>query len=89
MAKEYEGVCTNCGEETTVYQVDECTALCEDCIDELDYIECDECNELWAWDALRFYHLIDGRTLCENCAEDLLDDDEITEDDIESISDFQ
>lgn len=89
MAKRYTGTCTNCGEEDVeVTLIDEETSLCDDCIEELDYIECDCCHELWKWDALLFYHLKDGRTLCENCADDLMEDGELSDDDIESIDDY-
>ena len=88
MAQEYEGICDNCREETTVYLVDEGTSLCEDCLADLDYIECDCCHEFWAWDAVPFYNLKDGRTLCSNCYENLLEDGELQQSDIESISDF-
>ena len=88
MAEKYTGKCSNCGKDNIVVSlIDEETSLCEKCIDELDYIECDECEELWLWDAVKFYNLKDGRTLCENCAEELLDDEIIVDDDIESISD--
>lgn len=89
MADRYVGTCTNCGEEDIeVTLIDEETSLCDDCIDELDYIECDECHELWLWDAVKFYHVNDGRTLCQHCAENLLADEDITEEDIESVDDF-
>lgn len=89
MATEYIGTCTECGKENTkVTLIDECTSLCDKCIDELDYIECDECHELWRWDAVKFYNLKDGRTLCEWCGDNLLEDEEITDEDIDSISDF-
>ena len=88
MAEKTFDICTECGEETEVTVVDEVTRLCEECLNELDYIECDECHEFWLWDAIKFYNLKDERTLCEHCAEMLLEDEEISEDDIESISDF-
>ena len=47
-----------------------------------EYIFCDECKEYWLWDAILFYNLTDGRTLCEHCAED------IDEEEIESINDW-
>lgn len=88
MAEKEMGICTECGAETEVIVIDEETMLCEECIDELDYIECDCCHEFWLWDAIKFYHLKDGQTLCEHCAQDQLDDGEISEDDIDSISDY-
>ena len=88
MAKTGMGVCTECGAETTITVIDDETMLCEDCIADLDYIECDCCHEFWLWDAIKFYNLKDERTLCEYCAEDMLDEGEISEDDIESISDL-
>ena len=88
MAEKTFDICTECGEETEVVIVDDETRLCEDCLDELDYIECDECHEYWLWDAIKFYNLKDERTLCEHCAEAMLEDEEITKDDIESVSDF-
>lgn len=88
MAEKTFDICTECGEEAEVVIVDDETRLCEDCLDELDYIECDECHEFWLWDAIKFYNLKDERTLCEHCAEAMLEDEEITKDDIESVSDF-
>ena len=88
MAEKTFDVCTECGEETEVTVVDEETRLCEDCLNELDYIECDECHEFWLWDAIKFYNLKNGNTLCEHCAEMLLEDEELSEEDIESVSDW-
>ena len=59
--------------------------LCEDCIDKLDYIECDCRKELWLADAIKFYYLNDDRIFCEYCAEDQLEENYITEDDIDFI----
>lgn len=88
MAKCYIGTCTECGEEDVeVTLIDEDTSLCDDCLDALDYIECDECNEFWLWDAVKFYHLKDGRTLCEGCAEDLLADQKLDKEKIDFIED--
>ena len=87
MAERYDGTCTECGEETEVTLIDEVTSLCDSCIEELDYIECDECCDFWAADAIRFYNLKDGRTLCEYCGEMLLEEEELTEDEIDFISD--
>ena len=87
MAKRGIGTCTECGEENVMVNVvDDETILCDDCLGD-DYIECDECHELWLYDAIKFYELKDGRTLCEYCAEDMLDEGELTEDDIEDIQD--
>lgn len=69
--KEYIGTCTMCGEENCKLTiVDEDSHICEDCIDN-EYIHCDACKEYWLWDAIQFYHMKDGRTLCEHCAEDI------------------
>ena len=35
-----------------------------------------ENKEYWLYDAIKFYNLKDGRTLCEHCAEDI-DEEEI------------
>lgn len=87
MAQRGMGTCTNCGEEDIeITVVDEETMLCEDCLEELDYIFCDECEEYWLWDAIKFYNLKDGRVLCENCAEDKIDNGELGEEDIEFIA---
>lgn len=84
MAKIEEiGTCTNCGEENVeVTAVDEVTFLCEDCLDELDYRECDECHEFWNQNYIEVKQINDGRWLCEYCIEALLEDGEITEEDI-------
>jgi len=88
MAQKYKGTCTECGEENVqVTLIDEVISLCDDCIEELDYIECDECHEFWLWDAIKFYDLKDGRTLCEHCAERLIEDGLLSEDDIDIIED--
>lgn len=89
MAERYIGECTECGKENVeVTLIDEVTHLCDDCIDELDYCECDECHELWSEDYIIFYDLKDGRTICEHCKEMLMEDGELTEEDIDSISDY-
>lgn len=80
--KNYKGTCTMCGKkDTDLTIVDEVEHVCEDCLGN-EYIQCDECKEYWLWDAILFYNLKDGRTLCEHCAED------IDEDEIESIDDW-
>ena len=79
-----KGKCTECGKKTIVTIIDETTKLCEDCIDELDYVLCDHCEEYWLADIVDFYTLKeDGSSLCEHCYEMMLDDEEITEDDVE------
>lgn len=83
MAETTFDICTECGEETEVIIVDDETRLCESCLDELDYILCDNCEEYWLYDVIDFYNLKDGRTLCEHCYETLLDDGEISEDDVD------
>jgi hypothetical protein len=73
--KHYKGTCTMCGKkncELTI--VDEVEHVCEECLDG-EYIFCDECKEYWLYDVIQFYHLKDGRTLCEHCAEDIDEDD--------------
>ena len=74
--KHYKGTCTMCGEENcNLTIVDEVAHVCEDCLDN-EYIQCDECKEYWLYDAIKFYNLKDGRTLCEHCAEGI-DEDQI------------
>ena len=74
--KKYVGTCTMCGgANRNLTIVDEESHVCEECLDD-EYIQCDECKEYWLYDALVFYNLKDGRTLCEHCAEDI-DEDEI------------
>lgn len=87
MAQKGMGICSECGANVEITVVDDITMLCDDCIEELDYIECDECHEFWLWDAIRFFHLKDERTLCEHCAENLLIDGDMTENDIDFIED--
>lgn len=80
--KNYKGTCTMCGKENCELTiVDDVTHVCEDCLDN-EFILCDECGEYWLWDALVFYHMKDGRTICENCIEDF------DEDDIEDVTDY-
>ena len=85
MAQKGNGICTECGAETEITVIDDVNMLCDNCIEELDYIECDCCHELWLWDAIKFYNLKDDRTLCEHCAEDMLEDGDLSEDDIDFI----
>ena len=80
--KKYKGTCTMCEKENCeLLIVDEANHVCQDCLDN-EYIFCDECKEYWLWDAILFYNLKDGRTLCEHCAEG------IDEEEIESIDDW-
>lgn len=88
MAQTTFDICTECGEETEVTVVDEVTRLCEDCLDELDYIECEHCHEYWQYDAVTFYSTKKHIVICEHCVEMLLDDGELSEDDIEEIDEF-
>lgn len=87
MAQRGTGVCTECGERTEITVIDDVTMLCDDCIDELDYIECSNCCEFWLWDAIKFYYLTDERVLCEHCAQAMLENKEIAEQDIDFIAD--
>lgn len=82
MADRTNDICTECGEETEVIIVDEVTRLCESCLDELDYFECDNCHEYWLADVIESYYLKNGNTLCEHCYDAMLEDGEISEDDI-------
>lgn len=80
--KNYKGICTMCGKKNCdLTIVDEENHVCEDCLDN-EFIFCDECREYWLWDALVFYNLKDGRTVCENCIEDF------DEDEIEDVMDY-
>jgi hypothetical protein len=56
---------------------DECGVIDEDCFED-NYFQCDECREYWSYDYVEFFHLKNGKTICENCREDH-DDDEIEE----------
>ena len=70
--------CTICGKKTHgLTMVDEETWVCEDCLEE-NYFQCDECLEYWSYDYVEFFHLKNGKTICENCREDH-DDKEIKE----------
>lgn len=71
MAQTTFDICTECGEKTEVTIIDEVTRLCEDCIDELDYVKCDKCNEYYLYDAIDWYELENGDTVCEYCNEDI------------------
>lgn len=80
--KTYKGTCTMCDKENCELTiVDEDNHVCEDCLDN-EFIFCDECKEYWLYDALVFYELKDGRTICENCIEDF------DEDEIEDVMDY-
>ena len=82
------GTCSECGAENVkVTVIDDETILCDNCMGD-DYTECDNCHEYWYADSVNLYYLKDGRTLCEYCAEDMLEEGELTEDEIDSISDF-
>ena len=79
VSKEYIGTCTLCGESNRkLLIVDEVAHICEECLEE-EYFQCDECKEYWAYDDVEFFHLKDGRTICENCRDDF-DDNEILDD---------
>lgn len=74
--RNYVGTCTMCGEKNcNLTIVTEEDHVCEECLDG-EYIFCDECKEWYRWEYVVFYHLKDGCTLCEHCAEDT-DPDEI------------
>lgn len=78
--------CTECGKEVDwVATIDEETFLCEECFANSDYFECDECGEYWKYGAVECYNLVDGRCLCEYCAEELMNNDELSEDEIDTV----
>lgn len=82
ISKNYKGTCTMCGKKNCdLLIVDEVNHVCQNCLDN-EFIYCDECQEYWLWDALVFYHMKDGRTICENCIEDF------DEEDVEDVTDF-
>ena len=67
--------CTMCGEETDdITVVDDETRVCPDCL-ENEFFQCDECGEYWLSDAKESFELVDGRTICSDCAEELEEDD--------------
>lgn len=77
--------CSECGKESEdLTMVDEVTYVCPDCLDGL-YFHCDECDEYWKYGYVTAYFLKDDRILCEYCAEDMIEDGDLTDDDIESI----
>jgi hypothetical protein len=70
-SKEYKGTCTMCGAENQKLTiVDEEAHVCAECLDN-EYFYCDECHEYWLCDAVEYFELEDGRTVCEYCAEDI------------------
>ena len=76
---ENNGSCTLCGRTgCDLTAVDEFTFVCDECLEQ-EFFCCDDCGEYWSYDEMEFYHLKDGRTICENCREDH-DDDEIADD---------
>lgn len=78
-----KGTCDICGAAAELYTVGE-MSLCEECISE-NYIACDHCNEYYTKDDTVFYHLKDGRTLCEDCAIYALNFSGLTDDDVDHI----
>ena len=78
--------CSKCGKEVDwVTAVDEGVFLCRECLANSDYFCCDECGEYWEYGAVECYNLVDGRRLCQYCAEALMDDDKLSEDEIDSV----
>jgi hypothetical protein len=74
-SKEYIGTCTMCGAENQKLTiVDEEAHICPECLDN-EYFYCEECHEYWLCDAVEYFELEDGRTVCENCAEDIEDEE--------------
>lgn len=61
------GKCIVCEKENLkVTLIDEGCPVCDKC---LEYFEhCDACDEYWDPEQRAFYHLTDGRILCEVCA---------------------
>ena len=71
MAQCTEDVCTECGNHTKVWIVNDVDWLCEECLDDLDYELCDICEEFYKAEYVVFTELSDGRTVCQYCMEDL------------------
>lgn len=89
MARQKLGTCSACGKiGTLVTVVDEQNILCNACLDQLDYIECERCHEYWLWDAISFYVLKDSRTICQHCAEVMLQNGELAVKNIYDILDY-
>lgn len=72
------GTCTMCEKENCALTiVDEETRVCDECLNE-NFFLCEDCDEYWDYDYVDFFHLKDGRIVCEYCIEDY-DEDEIEE----------
>ena len=65
--------CTMCAKECAdITVVDDETRVCEECL-ENEFFYCEECGEYWLADVVDSVELDDGRTVCENCADELDD----------------
>ena len=76
MQKKAKDTCTTCGAEDVLCTfIDDVDRVCDTCLDN-DFQFCDICEEYWSTDAVEFTELNDGRMACENCAEDLEEEEE-------------
>lgn len=73
----YDGTdkCTVCGKETDKLTcVDEVTFVCDHCLENFE--KCDICGEYWDGEVVEMHYLDDGRCVCDNCIEDVEDEEE-------------
>ena len=62
------GTCILCNEKgRRVTFIDDKAPICDECLQYLGH--CDKCGEYWCPEDRSFYHLKDGKVLCEICAE--------------------
>ena len=80
MTPNYRGICPRCGQDTTIYCIDEGLDLCEDCAMEDGWEQCAVCGDFYPTYLVEFTLLDDGM-ICEYCIEDYQNDEEEDEKD--------
>lgn len=74
MTQSRRGICPRCGQDTTIYYIDEGVVLCEDCAMEDGWEQCAVCGDFYPTFLVEFT-LLDDRMICEYCIEDYQNDD--------------
>lgn len=76
MPKTYKGTCSECGaNDQDLFPINDMDHLCPACLDDL-YFFCDICKEYYHYEHWEYFDMKDGRIVCENCRDEV-DDDQI------------
>lgn len=82
MTQSDRGICPRCGQDTTIYYLDEGADvgegldLCEDCAMADGWEQCSICGDFYPTYLVDFTLLDDDRIVCEYCMEDVEEEED-------------